>query len=299
MSVQRLIALILALLTVGLSAHHDVNAVILALDKKIEASPTADLHYMRALEYRALRKPKQAETDLRAALVIDQGHRGATTALIRLLRTPEAMTLANSYLARSTDPRHQLEALYLIAQVADRNNDPKVALATCTKIQELHPEHPSEIDLLHARLLLSADRPAEAAAVLKTAHQKHKSIVLRNAWIDAELSAGQTNEVFPLIEEELTSSRYRASWFIRRARALLAGNQPDKARADLHSALLELNSRIQPDRPDLTLISDRGLALALLGSRDLAKRDLDKLKKSTLSKSAYTILETELLTKNQ
>jgi Flp pilus assembly protein TadD len=70
--------------------------------------------------------------------------------------------------------------------------------------------------------------------------------------------------------------------------------RPQEARADLNAALLELNSRIQPDRPDLTLIADRGLALALLGSKTLARRDLEQLKASTLSKSAYIILSSEI-----
>lgn len=297
MNAPRLLVLLMALLTASLLAHHDVNAVILALDKKIETSPTADLHYQRALEHRALRNSSMAEADLRAALKIEPAHRGARTALILLLRTPEAMTLAESYLETSTDHKHRLEALYLIAQIADRSNDPATALSKCAEIQESHPQHPSEIDLLHARLLLNARKPGEAATILKNAHQNHKSIVLRNAWIDAALSAGETKEVLPIIENEITSSRFRASWLIRRARANLTLDQPDKARTDLDSALLELNSRIQPDRPDLTLIADRGLALTLLGSQDLARRDHDTLKKSTLSKSAYAILEAELLTK--
>lgn len=299
MSCLRLIVVLATLLPAALFGHHDVNAVILGLDKKIKAGPTADLHYQRALEYRALRNPSMAEEDLRAALKLDSKHRGARTALILLLETPEAMTLAKSYLESSTDPKHRLEALYLIAQVADRSGDPKTALSTCRQIQKDFPDHPSEVDLLHARLLLTSGKPGEAAEVLKTAHQKHKSVVLRNAWIDAALSAGETAETLPIIEKEIASSRFRASWLIRRARAHLILNQPDKSRPDLNSALLELNSRIQPDRPDLTLIADRGLALTLLGSRNLARRDLEKLKKSTLSPSAYVILEAELLPKDQ
>lgn len=294
MIASRLIALVLSLLPSALPAHQDISTTILALDEKIAAGATADLHYQRALEYRALRKREEAQADLRKALALQPHHRGAITALIPLLQGPEAMTLAQAYLDSTTDPQQRLEARCLIAQVADRSGHEATALAVCEKIQTLHPEHPSEIDLLHARLLLSSGEPARAAAVLKSAHQKHKSIVLRNAWIDAALSARQISQVLPIIEEELTSTRFRASWLIRRARANLAANTPDKARSDLHSALQELNTRILPDRPDLTLIADRGLALALLGRKDLAQRDLATLKNSTLSKSSYTILEAEL-----
>jgi len=295
MSASRLLAIALAILTAPTFAHHDVNALIKELDQKIEAGPTAELHYQRALEHRALRNTKFAEKDLRAALSLQPGHRESLTALIQLLRnTPEALSLAKSYLANAREPKHQLEARYLIAQVASWSDDDHTALRTCNEIQKLHPDHPTDVDLLHARLLLQSGDPAKAAEVLNTARQKHQGIVLRNSWIDASLSAGQISEVLPIIETELAESRFRASWLIRRARASLVANDADKARPDLHAALTELNTRIQPDRPDLTLIADRGLSLALLGSEDLALQDLATLRKSTLSKSAYAILEAEL-----
>ena len=295
MSAARLFAIVLAVLTAPTFAHHDVTAAIRELDQKIASGATSELHYQRALEYRALRNPESAEADFRAALALQPGHRESLTALIQLLRaTPEAMALAKEYLANSQDPKHQLEARFLIAQVASWSDDDKTALLTCHEIQKLHPDHPTDVDLLHARLLLQSGQPAKAADILKTASQKHQGIVLRNAWIDAALSAGQTAEVLPIIEKELAESRFHASWLIRRARASLTAREADQARADLHAALIELNTRIQPDRPDLTLIADRGLTLVLLGSKDLARQDLATLKKSTLSKSAYAILEAEL-----
>ena len=295
MSAPRLFAIVLALLTAATFAHHDVTAAIKELDQKIESGATADLYFQRAIEYRALRNSEAAEANLRAALALQPGHRESLTALIQLLRdTPEAMDLAKSYLADAKEPKHQLEARFLIAQVASWSDDDQTALLTCNEIQQLHPEHTTDLDLLHARLLLQSGNPAKAADILKAASQKHQGIVLRNAWIDASLSAGQSAEVLPIIEKELAESRFRSSWLIRRARARIIARQVDKARPDLHSALIELNTRIQPDRPDLTLIADRGLALVLLGSKDLALRDLATLKRSTLSKSAYAILEAEL-----
>jgi tetratricopeptide (TPR) repeat protein len=277
-----------------LFAHHDVQTTILELSKKIQTRPTAELFYQRALEYRALRNALLTEEDLRAALKLDPNHRGALTALILVPENPQAMELAESFLAASADPQHQLEALYLIAQVAESSGDFQVALSSCAKIEESFSKFPSEISLLHSRLLLSEKKADKAAEVLKKAYEKHQSVVLRNAWIDASLSAGETTITLPLIEHEISSSRFRASWWIRRARASLILKRPQEARADLNAALLELNSRIQPDRPDLTLIADRGLALALLGSKTLARRDLEQLKASTLSKSAYIILSSEI-----
>ncbi|YCM42204.1 hypothetical protein V2O64_12910 [Verrucomicrobiaceae bacterium 227] len=295
MSAPRLFAITMALFPGLAFAHHDVSAAIKELDQQIAVQASADLHYQRALEFRALRNTKSAEADLRQALALQPGHRESLAALIQLLHdTPEALALAKSYLADAREPRHQLEARFLIAQVASWSDDDETALATCNEIQKLHPDHTTDLDLLHARLLLQTGNPAKAADILNAARQKHQGIVLRNAWIDASLSAEQTAEVLPIIEKELADSRFHASWLIRRARASLAEDKPAKALPDLHAALAELNTRIQPDRPDLTLIADRGLALVLLGSKDLALRDLATLHKSTLSKSAYAILEAEL-----
>ena len=46
---------------------------------------------------------------------------------------------------------------------------------------------------------------------------------------------------------------------------------------DLNLALAELETRINPERPNLTLIFDRGLALAMKGDKELAKKDLSLL----------------------
>ena len=295
MRAARIIALVLLISPTATWAHHDVAAAIKELDQRIAKGPTADLHYERALEYRALRKRAETEADLRKALALAPQHREALTALIQHLKdTPEALALASSYLASAGTPVRQLEARFLLATVLSDSGDPTSALAVCAEIQEHHPDHPTGIDLLHADLFSLAGKPADAAAVLKAAHQKHHGIVLRNAWIDAALSAGQVSEVLPIIESELNSSRFRASWHLRRARAALALQDADQARRDLHAALTELNSRIQPDRPDLTLLADRGLVLALLGSKDLARRDLATLQNSSLSRRAYLLLEAEL-----
>lgn len=295
MSRARLIALLSAVPPGGLSAHDDVGSTIQVLDKKIAATATADLHYQRAAEYRAIRHLAEAEADLRKALALHPDHREARVALIQLLGgAPEALTLAQTYLEKARTPGEKLEARYLIARVAEQSDDRASALATCAEIQKHHPDHPAEIDLLHAHLLLQDGRSGDAADILKAAHQIHRSIVLRNTWIDAALAAGRTDETLPFIEEELTDSRFRASWLIRRARARFTQKEPEKAKADLEAALVELNARIQPDRPDLTLIADRGLALALLGDKDLARRDLTTLQKSSLAPATYLFLAVEM-----
>jgi hypothetical protein len=152
----------------------------------------------------------------------------------------------------------------------------------------------TKIDLLYAEILLDLERPADAAAALKGAWKRTNSIVLRNNWIDTALTAKQTKEVLPLIEKELRSSRLRSSWLIRRARALLVLGDKEAAHVDLRAALQEINPRLNPAQPDLTLIADRGLIHALLGNTALAKRDLATLRKSSIPSSCYRLLAGQL-----
>jgi hypothetical protein len=134
----------------------------------------------------------------------------------------------------------------------------------------------------------------KAATILKKSLNRTESIVVRNNWIDAALTAGQTEAVLPLIEKELSSSRFRSSWLIRRARASLILKRKEAAQADLREALVEIAPRINPERPDFTLISDRGLIHALMGNKTRAKNDLKTLKKSGYSPNAYRLLSSAL-----
>ena len=142
---------------------------------------------------------------------------------------------------------------------------------------------------MHAYLLDEKGEHQKAAAVLKEAHKKTKSIVLRNAWLDSAISAGQEDEVLPILTREIETSRFSASHRIRRARLLLA-QDPEASEQDLTLALAELAPRIKPRSPDLTLIHDRGLALALLGKKQEAQRDLALLEATSISPMSYAQL---------
>ncbi len=292
---SRLLALLLVIAPATSPGHTDISETIKALSARIAGEPTADLYYQRATEFRALRESEHAIEDLRAALKLEPNFREAKISLIQALgKSDEALALATSYMVGSHSANSGIEAAYLVANIHHLRSENEQALAICEKIQDLAKTHENTIDLLHAEVLLDLDRPSDAAAILKQSWKRTKSIVLRNNWIDLALTAGQTAEVLPLINEELSSSRFRSSWLIRRARASLILKKPEATRADLDAALQEITPRIHPDRPDLTLIADRGLVHALMGNPDLAKRDLKQLKESKLPSSYYRLLSDQL-----
>lgn len=288
---SRLFALALVVFPAALPGHTDINETIKALTLKIEKEPTAELFYQRATEYRALREKAHTLEDLRSALQLVPEHRPSRIALIgELGKSNEALELAKQLAADSDKPAQKVESAYLLANVYHIRGNQVEALKICEDLQKLPGKRSSEIDLLHTDILLNLKRPADATAVLKKAWNRTNSIVLRNNWIDISLTTGQTEEVLPIIEKELSSSRFRSSWLIRRARARLIENQHKFARADLRAALEEITPRINPERPDLTLIADRGLIHALLGNTDLARSDLATLRQSLLPMSSYRLL---------
>lgn len=284
-------------LVLACPGHTDISTTIKKLSAKIEEAPGADLYYQRATEYRALREYAHARADLRAALALEPDHLPSQIALIEALGDrDEALTRALK-LSTSVDQRTSLQGASLLAAVHQKRGELEEALKIIRRLDELTRKArkgDTSIDLRHADLLLELDRPGEAATVLKAAWDRTDSIVIRNNWIDTALTAGETDEVLPIIEKELRSSRFRSSWYIRRARALRLRNREAAARADLRAALEEINPRINPRRPDLTLIADRGLIHALMGHNALAQRDLTTLSQSSYPASAYRLLREHL-----
>jgi hypothetical protein len=100
------------------------------------------------------------------------------------------------------------------------------------------------------------------------------SAVLEAESIEAMIDAGYAAPALARIESKLVVGRWRSSWLIRRARARLAIGDESSAHEDLRAAIEEIDERLRPDRPDLNLLIDRGVAHALLGNRVAALADL-------------------------
>ncbi len=270
-----------------LNAHEDLNSVIRSLSQKIRNSPTAELYYQRGIEYRAAREKLHARTDFQSALKINPTHQAALRNLALLHSQAhehkQAIAVATALLDTSPSPQTHL----LLADIFYTAKD----LPNALKHVQLSPPEEDHTHLLHAHLLQDDE---QVVAQLKRGHEITKSIVLRNAWIDALIATENSKTALPIIEKELTSSRFRASWLIRRARVLRSQNQKEAAKRDLLEALTELQKRISPTCPDLTLIYDRGLAYALLDRKKEAQTDLEILTQSRFSPLSYQLLVTLL-----
>jgi tetratricopeptide (TPR) repeat protein len=292
---SRNLFLILVFTPVLALGHTDISETIKALTKRIETKATADLYYQRATEFRALQEKVHAIEDLESALKIEPHNRHALVALVQLYETDKrAEALISRYQKFARNKEEKFEAYYLLASYNAKLGLFEQACSQCDTLHLIRPTEDPALDLFHADLLIKLQRPNEAATILKKSLTRTKSIVVRNNWIDAALTAGQIKAVLPIIEEELSSSRFRSSWLIRRARASLMLKRKEAAHADLRAALLEIAPRINPERPDFTLIADRGLIHALMENKTRAKHDLETLKKSGYSPNAYRLLSSAL-----
>lgn len=291
---QRWLPLLVLISTTLLPAHQSVQQAVSHLTAQIQLRPTADLHYQRGTKYRALHHPTEAAADFRATLQLDPTHRPALLALATLkLGHPVSHSAIATLLTHSSTPSQKREALLLKTRAFLAKNDLPSANQTIARVHLIPTTHDQEAYLLHQEILTRLNRPAEAAALLKARLIRNPaSIVLRNTWIDTAISAGQPDEVRQIIEEEISTSRFRASWLIRRARIKIFESQDPTS--DLRTALAELSTRIRPERPDLTLIADRALANALLGQTQKALKDLKTLQASTLPPRLYQIAQDQL-----
>ena len=101
--------------------------------------------------------------------------------------------------------------------------------------------------------------------------------MLKAHWIDALIDASEFHAALPLIDLELSDRRWKSSWLIKRARTLQGLGRDAEAISDLHTALTEIQSRLDSARPDLLLLADQGVIHALLNQPKKARSCLARL----------------------
>lgn len=268
----------------GAGGHESPRHAIEALTRRIaERGPTAPLLVRRASEFRAARDYQAAEKDLEAALLLDFESLEARLSLarVRLRRGDPAGALETAQAALRTDPDDRTRAalLALRAEVRLASDEETKALADFDRALELNP---MEIDLYLSRSRAQARIGLHDARLkgLEAGIAATGSGLLRIEWIDALLDAGRYDEAAPHIEKKLARVRHKNSWRIRRARVLGARGEKEAADAELREAVEEINQRLNVQRPDFTLIADRGFAYALLNEPALAHKDLKAIRDS-------------------
>ncbi|MCI0747445.1 MAG: hypothetical protein L0Y58_18735 [Verrucomicrobia subdivision 3 bacterium] len=267
----------------GAVAHDSPEHQIEALTAKMAANgKSAELLSRRAIEWRALGKLESSKADLAEALTLKPESSALWADLARVcasLRQPDAAIAAIDQALRVAAKEADSSVLLVArGEILESAGKFELALADCEKAFQLKPAAPDWY-LMRARLQFRCGKLSEAAAGLKEGYERTGSAVLEIEWIEAMIDAGANEAALERIEPRIDRSRWQAGWLIRRARAQLGLGQQARAKEDLQAALAELSRRIRTDSPDPTLISERGLARALLGQRDAALEDLKLVRK--------------------
>lgn len=260
------------------SPEHEIERLTTWMAKR---GKTSSYLLQRATEYRAWGKLDLAEVDLQDAIQRDPDLIPARLDLSRLYlsmgKVTNALDAVCLALQRVADPTAQSPLQMVCAQIHLARGDYAQALAACNVAFR---GKPTELDwyLTRSRIQFLLHQHEARIQGLKDGLALTGSFVLETEGIEALLDAGRCTEALPAIETQLQGVRWQSSWLIRRARARLGLGQSREAHQDLQAALSEIEQRLDPGHPDLTLRVDRGIALALLGNLDQARQELKAVK---------------------
>jgi tetratricopeptide (TPR) repeat protein len=265
-------------LTIAAMAHDSPEHKVTELSFEIVRSgKTPELLMQRGIEHRALGQLADAAADFEAAFQLDPKLAVALKelSLIQLAQGKGDLALRtiNRLLVGRDSVKPSPDFLIVRAEIHTARKNYRAALRDCeAAFQETSGN--LEWYLLRAQLQRQLGMFDECLSGLREGLVKTGSAVLQEECIEAMIDAGQHKAALKQIESELADSRWRSSWLIRRARARLGLGQTKAAQRDLRAALKELNERIVPNAPEVTLVIDRGVANALLEEKSRALEDL-------------------------
>lgn len=259
---------------------HEVT--VAELNAQIAKTPDLpELYFQRAWNYREMQRPAEARADWEKTLSLNPGFLPASRELARMdalegrmeegiARLRQAMASAPADQAFHQPGCHSVLAELLLKQ--GKNDE---ALQEAQTGLDRSPDLLLDLCLLRSEAQRRLGKLDDRVRDLAAAMTKLRSFVVRSKWYDAMIDAGRGQEILPEIEQEIANTRYQASWLIRRARIRQGTGEQAGAASDLTAALEEINRRIRPENPDLSLLCDRGVIHALQGNHAAAAADLE------------------------
>jgi tetratricopeptide (TPR) repeat protein len=228
----------------------------------------------RAIEYRALGALDEAAGDLEAVLQLEPQSLDALKTLSEIQSEQGKTGLALQTIGRAIRLNPQDASLYFTrAVIYGGDGKDEAALTDC---ERAFAGHKGDLEwyLTRAQLQSRLGRFNECIAGLNEGLKLTGSAVLNVELIEALIDARKYHEALARIEPELKDTRLRSAWLLRRARVRLGLGKNSAAKQDLSAALEELNQRISPHAPDVTLLVERGMVLALSQQLLAARSDL-------------------------
>ena len=295
-------ALLFVVAPVAADPGHEVN--IEALTAQIVQTPgIPELYYQRGVNFREIPRLAEARADFEKALSLQPSFLPAGRELARLddREGKRAAGIARLQSLLAAPPAeaafHVPGCCAALAELLLKDQRNEEALAAAARGIALSTDQTIDLQLLRAEAQRRLGRHEDRVRDLAAAAASLKSFVLRIAWIEALIDAGHVAAALPEIDREIATSRYQAAWRIRRARALLReSGTPRRAEAvnELAQALAEIEGRLRPERPDLSLLCERALIHALTGRRAEADAGLAEARRMGADDWMTRILEAEL-----
>jgi tetratricopeptide (TPR) repeat protein len=261
-----IVVMVLALLPMPVFGHDSPSHIIEVLDQA--GSLTATQFHRRAVAHRASGDLILAVADLESAISREPQEISHRLELARTQLTAgnpgEALRAAGhaKMLATASDQRASVAIIQ--AEAYQKEKKYRQSLKAIQRAFEESPDGEMDWYLLRSEsqyaLGLHRERVADLAAGLKA----HPGTVLKSHWIDALIEAGDLKTALSEINKELVGRRWKASYLIKKARVLTCRGKVAEAQTCLLSAVNEMSPRLDPKCPDLLLVSDLGVAHALL-----------------------------------
>ena len=261
-------------------AHDSPQHTIELLNKNKDITAT-QLH-QRALAYREAGKLDLAIADLQSAILREPQKLGHRLELARTLlsahKNDAALISTHHALMLAETPEQRAEIYILQAEIFQNEGKYKKSLALMNRAFGEVPKGELEWYLMRSqdqkKLRLSAQRVLDLEAGMAV----NASAVLKAHWIDALLDDAQFQRALKEVDLELVDRRWKASYLIKRARALIGLKRRAEAESDLRAAIAEMTPRLNPKSLDLLLVADLGVAHALLSHKNQAESCLKLLR---------------------
>ena len=282
----------LAILSLGLvwpgmaPANPGHEVTVAELSAQIAKAPDLpELYFQRAWNYREMQRPAEARVDWEKTLLLNPGFLPASRELARMDalegRMEEGIARLRQAMASAPADQafHRPGCYSVLAELLLKQGKNDEAFKEAQTGLDSSPDLLLDLCLLRAEAQRRLGKLDDRVRDLAAAMTKLRSFVVRSKWYDAMIDAGRGQEILPKVEQEFANTRYQASWLIRRARIRQFIGDQAGAASDLASALEEVNRRLRPENPDLSLVCDRGLIHSLQGDHAAAAADLELARK--------------------
>jgi len=267
--------------TAFLSAHDSPLHTIEELNKNGDGLSPQQLH-QRAVAYRASGQLDLAVADLQSAISRSPQEIGYRLELARTLvsahKNEDAIRASNHALMLARTPEQRASIYMLQAEVYQAEGEYKKSLMLTERAFKERPAGELEWYLMRSQNQKKLHLNAQRVRDLEAGMTANVSAVLKSHWIDALLENEQFQRALKESDKELVDRRWKSSYRIKRARALIGLKRRAEAESELAAAIAEILPRLNPESLDLLLVSDIGQAHALLFHKKRAESCLKLLK---------------------